>query len=85
MPLEIASLKDEMIDSTLCQNKSLDVTLTLGCSFGVIEFEAHGAYNSSKIDTRANINYNINRNAPAYNVTVSPATIKQYAQVSAQD
>ena len=85
VPLEIASLKDEMIDSTLCQNKSLDVTLTLGCSFGFIEFEAHGAYNSSKIDTRANINYNINRNAPAYNVTVSPATIKQYAQVSAQD
>lgn len=85
LPLEIASLKDEMIDSTLCQNKSLDVTLTLGCSFGFIEFQAHGAYNSTKVDSRANINYHINRNAPAYNVTVSPATIKEYARRCAQD
>lgn len=82
-PIQLSTLHDLMIDSTLCQNKHLEATVRLECSFGFLEFTAEGSYNSTKKENRAHIDYSILRNAPTYNVTLSPAEIRAYAEARA--
>lgn len=80
--LPIADLKETKIDSSLCQSKSVSISLDLSCSFGFIEFNAKGEYLGKKQENRAFIDYTIMRNAPTYNVTVSPAEISTFAEDS---
>lgn len=78
--LPLADLKEVKIDSSLCQSKSVSISLDLSCSFGFIEFNAKGEYLGKKQENRAFIDYTIMRNAPTYNVTVSPAEISTFAE-----
>ena len=80
--IPIADLKETKIDSSLCQSKSVKISLDLACSFGFIEFNAKGEYLGKKQENRVYIDYTILRNAPTYNVTVSPAEISTFAEDS---
>ncbi len=77
--IPLADLQAQMLDSSLVQSKHLEVALDLGVSFGCIEFEAHAAYNSTKDERRTYVDYTIVRNAPMYNVYMSPAELVAYA------
>lgn len=74
-----ADLMAQMLDSALIQEKTLEVTLRLGVSFGPIEFSASARYDSHKDEARAFVDYTIVRNAPIYNVIVSEAEVGRYA------
>lgn len=78
--IEVADLQATMLDSALIQDKTVDLTLTLGVSFGVIEFEASAKYNSTKTESRAHVDYTVVRNAPIYNVVLSEAAVSTYAE-----
>ena len=77
--IPLADLQAQMLDSSLVQSKHVDMSLDLGVSFGCIEFEAHAAYNSTKDERRTYVDYTIVRNAPMYNVYISPAELVSYA------
>lgn len=79
-PINLADLQAAMLDSSLVQTKHLDVGIDLEVSFGVIEFEAHAKYNADKEESRGFVDYTIVRNAPMYNVYLSPAELSTYAQ-----
>jgi hypothetical protein len=78
-PINFAELKAALFDSSLVQTKTVDLELELGVSFGVIEFSAHGKYNSTKDEKRTYVDYSIVRNAPMYNVYLSPAELAAYS------
>ncbi len=79
-PTNLADLQAAMLDSSLVQTKHLDVGIDLEVSFGAIEFEAHAAYKADKDESRGYVDYTIVRNAPMYNVYLSPAELSTYAQ-----
>lgn len=79
-PISLADLQAAMLDSSLVQSKHLDVSIDLEVSFGMIEFSAHAAYNSDKVESRGHVDYTIVRNAPMYNIYLSPAELSAYAQ-----
>lgn len=78
-PINFADLKAALFDSSLVQSKTVDLSLELGVSFGVIEFSAHGAYKSTKDEKRTYVDYSVVRNAPMYNVYLSPAELSAYS------
>ena len=84
-PLKLADLKACLIDSLFCQNKYLSASLTLECSFGFLEFAASGSYESTKRESKAYIDYTVAKNAPTYNVVLSPAEIVEYAESKAEE
>jgi len=77
--LNIADLQASMLDSACIQSKHLDVSLEIGLELGVISFTAEGAYAADVKEGRAHVDYTISRNAPLFNVYVSPADVRQYA------
>lgn len=77
--LNIADLQASMLDSACIQSKHLDVSLEIGLELGVISFSAEGAYSADVKEGRAHVDYTISRNAPLFNVYVSPADVRQYA------
>lgn len=84
-PLKLADLEACLIDSLFCQNKYLNASLTLECSFGFLEFAASGSYESTKKESKAYIDYNVAKNAPTYNVVLSPAEIVEFAESKAEE
>ena len=78
-PIPFDDFKAALLDSCISQSKELDVSLEIGISFGVIEFTGKGGYNSKKREGIAHIDYSIIRNAPMYNVYLSPAELSNYA------
>jgi hypothetical protein len=77
--IPFAELEATMLDSTLIQDKSVELTLTIGVSFGIIEFTAEVGYSAKKKEGKAHVDYTIVRNAPMYNVVLSEAEISSYA------
>lgn len=73
-------LMTQMMDSTVIQDKSLDIKLELGISYGCIEFVAGATYSSKSTEQRQKLDYTIIRNAPIYNVVISEAEVAQYAE-----
>ena len=78
--IPLADLQASLFDTVLVQTKQVKLSLTLGVSFGPIEFEASASYNATKEESKAYIDYVISRNAPMYNVTISEAEISTYAE-----
>ena len=78
-PIPFDDFKAALLDSCISQSKTLEVSLEIGLSFGVIEFTGKGEYNSKKTEGIAHIDYTIIRNAPMYNVYLSPAELTAYA------
>ena len=78
-PIRVADLKAVLFDSSVVQSKMLEVSLALDLQFGPIEFHAKGAYTASKDESRAKIDYTIERYCPMYNVYLSPAEIGYFA------
>lgn len=79
-PINFSELHDVMMDSLFAKNKMLDATVRLECSFGFLEFSAAGEYHSEAVENSAHIDYSILRNAPTYNVVISPAEIRTFAE-----
>ena len=79
-PINFSELHDVMMDSLFAKNKMLDATVRLECSFGFLEFIAAGEYHSEAVENSAHIDYCILRNAPTYNVVISPAEIRTFAE-----
>ena len=79
-PIHMDDLAAELMDSTVVQDKTLDVSLELGVSFGCIEFVAGATYSSQATEQRQKMDYTIIRNLPLYNVSVSEAEIASYAE-----
>ena len=77
--IEQSDLVANLVDSCLMQSKTLDAKLTMGVTFGFIEFTAALNYNSRKMENRAHVDYVISRSAPMYNVVVSEGEISTYA------
>lgn len=73
-------LLTQMMDSTVVQDKSLDIKLELGISYGCIEFVAGATYSSKSTEQRQKLDYTIIRNAPIYNVVISEAEVASYAE-----
>jgi len=73
-------LQAQLFDSTVVQDKSLDVKLEIGLSYGCIEFVAGATYSSKSTEQRQKMDYTIIRNSPIYNVTVSEAEVASYAE-----
>ena len=82
-PIKFSQLQDNMLDSIFSQHKELDATVRMECSFGFLEFSAQGEYHSKAVETKAHIDYTIMRNAPTYNVVISPAEIRDFAERAA--
>lgn len=78
-PIELADLEISMLDSALIQDKTIKFSLQLGISLGPIEFEARAAYGGMKKESRMYVDYNLVRNAPMYDIRMSPAEISTYA------
>ena len=78
-PIELADLEIGMLDSALIQTKDINFSLEIGISLGPIEFEARASYQGQKTESRAYVDYNLVRNAPMYDVRMSPAEISTYA------
>ena len=78
-PIELADLEIGMLDSALIQKKNIDFSLEIGISLGPIEFEARASYVGEKTESRMFVDYNLIRNAPMYDVRMSPAEISTYA------
>ena len=78
--IPLSDLQAALFDSVLVQDKKVKLSLTMGVSFGPIEFEASATYNATKNEGRAYVDYVISRNAPMYNVTISEAEISTYAE-----
>ena len=78
-PIELADLDISMLDSALVQDKNVSFSLTIGLSFGPIEFSAEAAYVGKKKESKAYVDYNLIRNAPMYDIRLSPAEITTYA------
>ena len=83
-PIPFDDFKAALLDSCIMQSKTLEVSLEIGISFGVIEFTGKGQYNSKKREGIAHIDYTIIRNAPMYNVYLSPAELTNYAAENRQ-
>ena len=77
--IEQADLVANLVDSCLMQSKTFEAKLTMGVTFGFIEFTAALNYNSRKMENRAHVDYVISRNAPMYNAIVSEGEISTYA------
>ena len=73
-------LEAQLFDSTVVQDKSLDVKLEIGLSYGCIEFVAGATYSSKSNEQRQKMDYTIIRNSPIYNVTISEAEVASYAE-----
>ena len=78
-------LQAQLFDSTVVQDKSLDVKLEIGLSYGCIEFVAGATYSSKSNEQRQKMDYTIIRNSPIYNVTVSEAEVASYAESAMLD
>ena len=78
-------LQAQLMDSTVVQDKSLDVKLELGLSYGCIEFVAGATYSSKATEQRRKMDYTIIRNSPIYNVTISEAEVASYAESAMLD
>lgn len=78
-PIPLDDLKAALLDSSVVQSKRVKVSIELGVQFAVINFTGKGTYNSKKDVKRAHIDYTIVRNAPMYNVYLSPAELTAYA------
>ena len=78
--IELADLQAQMLDSSLVQDKSANLKLTLKVAFGPISFQASAGYESEKKEGRAFVDYTIVRHAPMYNVVLSEAEIGTYAE-----
>lgn len=77
--IEQADLVANLVDSCLMQSKTFEGKLTMGVTFGFIEFTAALNYNSRKMENRAHVDYVISRSAPMYNAIVSEGEISTYA------
>ena len=77
--IEQADLVANLVDSCLIQSKTFDAHLTMGVTFGFIEFTAALNYNSRKTESRAHVDYVISRSAPMYNAIVSEGELSTYA------
>jgi len=84
-PIKMADMQAQLFDSSVVQKKTLSVELTLDLQFGPIEFSASGSYLSTKDESRAKINYVIERYVPMYNVYLSPAELGSYADMHGAD
>ena len=78
-PIQLDNLKASLLDSCALQSKRCSVSVELGVEFGVISFTGKGRYNSKKDEARANVDYTIVRQAPMYNVYLSPAELTAYS------
>ncbi len=78
-PIPVSNLQAVLVDSCLVQNKHLGMCLDLGIEFGPLTVKAHGAYDSTKDESRAHVDYAIIRHAPMYNVYISPAELSAFA------
>ena len=84
-PIPFVDLYAQMMDSTVAQAKTVDLSLELGIAFGCIEFVASAGYQSQAHEDHMKMDYTIVRNAPVYNVTISEAEIARYAQAAMYD
>ena len=78
-PIELDNLKAALLDSSVVQSKTITVSVELGVEFGVIAFKGKGGYESDKKEAKTHIDYTIVRQAPMYNVYLSPAELTAYA------
>ncbi len=83
--INFADMNAKLFDSSVVQNKTLDVTLKLDLQFGPIEFAAEGAYHSTKDESRAKIDYVIERAVPMFNVYLAPGELSTYAAMHGMD
>ncbi len=77
--IPLADLQAKMIDSSMVKLKDVNFNLTMSVNFSSINFSAHGNFVSKKTQTESAIDYIITRNAPMYNVVISPAEIRTFA------
>lgn len=77
--IPVAHLEAQLYDSCLVQDKEIGVGLDINICYGPVSGGAHGEYSSVAQQTRAVINYTIVRNAPMYDVYLSPAELSAYA------
>ncbi|MBO5595836.1 MAG: hypothetical protein J5917_03570 [Bacteroidales bacterium] len=78
-PIPVSDLEAVLLDSCLTQNKHLTVAMDLGIEFGPLSVAGHGEYNSTRMESRAHVDYTIIRRAPMYNVYLSPAELSAFA------
>ena len=77
--IPVAEMNVQLYDSCLSQAKTLDVGMEMSLSLGPISGRARGEYSSKMHEDRTIVNYSIVRNAPMYNVYLSPAELSAYA------
>ncbi len=70
--LAVARFHEVMFDSITRKSDSISVTMNVEVSFGFINFNARGAYHAADSVSMTNVNYFIQRKAPAYRLFVSP-------------
>ena len=78
--ISLADLQAQMLDSSLVQDKSAELKLTLKVAFGPISFQASAGYSSKKTEGRSYVDYTIVRHAPMYNIVLSEAELGSYAE-----
>ncbi len=77
--IRLADLEAKFFDKSIMQDKSLDVSITMGLEFGPIAFSANGHYTAKKKESRARLDYTVVRYAPMYNVYLGSADLVDYA------
>ena len=73
--LAVARFNEVMFDSITKKSDSIAVTMNVEISFGFINFNARGAYHATDSVSMANVNYFIQRKAPAYRLFISPSDL----------
>lgn len=73
--LPVAYLKDKELTNSISKSDSLDVTITMDCSFGFIEFQGKGHYSSSMDNNSDKVNYSICRQAPVLDANLQVQNI----------
>lgn len=73
--IKISELNDKQLVNVISKDQHLDVSLEMSCSFGFIEFQGSGTYNSDLTDQSDHVNYVICRDAPVLNTNLGIANI----------
>lgn len=83
--LQFSDLNAVELVNSLAQDKSLNAHIEMGCSFGFIEFQASGTYDSHISDSSTYVNYSICKQAPVLNSNLQVANIAALANKGVMD
>lgn len=80
---EVTKLNEKALVNSISKSQDLNVSLEMGCSFGFIEFQAKGKYESYLTDNSDHVNYSVCRDCPVLDVTLEVPNIRTDAAANA--